>query len=255
MFEQAWRKVAIYGRVVAAAVALVATTAHSMSVTPVVVDLAMSGQRMSEIVTIENTYARPIILEMQVQKAEYTDQGVSGTGKETDDLLVFPPQVQIAPGASQAVRVQYVGDPDFSQSKHYFVTVAQLPVKLPEGESAVQLLYNFQIVVGVGKPDTKPSLAVKNAEVEVSDDGKALLVLVMENTSSTYGYLSGGSLQIVQKNEAGEEIFKKTMTAEQVSQEIGYGLVGAGQIRRILTPVVLPQTGGSVEASFTASKR
>ncbi|PQM28581.1 molecular chaperone [Sphingopyxis lindanitolerans] len=250
-----WNRLALYSIITVAIVALVATVVNAMTVSPVVIDLQTSGQRMSQVITIENKYARPIILEMTVQEAEYTDDGVKGTGKPTDDLLVFPPQAQVAPGGTQAVRVQYVGDPDLPKSKHYFVSVNQLPVKLPEGESAVQLLYNFQVVTGVSVPGKRPNIKIESAETYMGGDNNPRLLLVLTNDADTYGYLSGGSLKIVQKDSSGKEIFHRTMTGEQISQEIGFGLVGAGQKRRMTTPIILPQMGGQIEASYIPSRR
>jgi fimbrial chaperone protein len=62
-------------------------------------------------------------------------------------------------------------------------------------------------------------------------------------------------LRIVQKNAAGQEVFKKSLTPDQISQEIGYGLVGAQQTRRLKTAIILPESGGSVAAYFTPSAR
>jgi len=135
------------------------------------------------------------------------------------------------------------------------VTVAQLPVKIPEGESALQLLYNFQIVTGVSMAGKRPNITVSNAESYVGGDGKPRVLLVLNNNADTYGYLSNGSLRIIQKDDAGKEIFRKTMTGDQISQEIGFGLVGAGQVRKMQTGIVLPAPGGSVEAYFTPSAR
>ncbi|MVZ97479.1 molecular chaperone [Sphingorhabdus sp. IMCC26285] len=248
-------KAAIYAAFSVAVSAGLATALYAMTVSPVVIDLQTSGQRMSQVVTIENKYAKPVILEVLTQEAEYTDDGVRGTGKATDDLLVFPPQAQIAPGGTQAVRIQYVGDPDLVKSRHYFVTVAQLPVKIPEGESALQLLYNFQIVTGVSMAGKRSKLSISKAETYVGGDGKPRVLLILNNESDTYGYLSNGSLRIVQKDDTGKEVFKKTMTGDQISQEIGFGLVGAGQIRKMQTGIILPTSGGSVEAYFTPSTR
>jgi fimbrial chaperone protein len=252
-----WSRMRLVGYSVFAAItaAVVATVAYAMTVSPVIVDLTTSGQRVSQVVTIENKYSKPVILEMLSQEAEYTDDGVKGTGKATDDLLMFPPQAQIAPGGTQAIRIQYVGDPELAKSKHYFVTVAQLPVKLPEGESGVQLLYNFQIVTGVSMPGKRPNISVSSAESYMGGDGKPRVLLVLKNDADTYGYLSSGSLRIVQKNAAGQEVFKKSMNADQISQEIGYGLIGAGQTRRLQTAIILPEAGNKVEAYFTPSSR
>ena len=238
----------------AAAVAA-APAAWAVSVTPVVVDLQPSGSRMSQVVTIENKYARPVVLEIKIQEATYTDDGLKGTGKESEDLLVFPPQMSIEPGKTQAIRIQYVGDPALAQSKHYFVTVAQLPVKLDESAgSVVQLLYNFQVVVGVSVAGAKPNLQVTKSEITTTGDGKPRATITLTNDAATYGYLTGGTLRIVEKDRAGKEVFNRALNSEQIEVEIGYGLVGAGQTRRMTTPIELPTAEGSLEVRFTPSK-
>lgn len=236
------------------AMAIAATPAVAMTVQPVIIDLSAAGRQVSQVVTVQNTFQTPLPVELRAQSADFDENGLKGTNKDTDDLLIFPPQALIQPGRTQSFRVQYVGDPELAQSKHYYVTVAQLPVKLPEGQSAVQILYNFQVIVSVGVPGAKPAVTVVSAETSTEGDGQPRLVLHLENTSNTYGYLSRGSLRITQKDAGGKEIYRKVLTAAEIQQQIGFGLVGAGQKRRILTPLVLPQAGGTVEAQFSPGR-
>ena len=241
----------------AAALALTAgiPTAGAVSVTPVVVDLQPTGSRMSQVITVENRYNRPVVLEVRVQEATYTDDGLKGTGKESDDLLVFPPQMSIDAGKTQAIRVQYVGDPALAQSKHYYVTIAQLPVQLEQNSpTVVQLLYNFQVVVGVGVPGAKPNIQVAKSEITTTGDGKPRATITLTNDAATYGYLQRGTLRFVQKDVAGKEVFNRVLNSDQIEQEIGYGLVGAGQTRRIATSIVLPTTEGTLEVRYTPGK-
>ena len=119
--------------------AISASVVDAMTVQPVVVDLQTAGRAMSQVITVENTFATPLPVELTVQELELTPTGLKQTGKDPGDLLIFPPQALIAPGQTQTFRVQFVGDPTLAVSKHYYVTVAQLPVKLPEGQSAIQI--------------------------------------------------------------------------------------------------------------------
>lgn len=230
---------------------LAMTPATAMTVQPVVIDLQSSGRGMTQIITVENTFATPLPVEMRVEALALDENGVKLTGKDPGDLLVFPPQALIAPGQTQTFRVQHVGDPDIKASKHYYVTVAQLPVKLPEGQSAIQILYNFQVLVSIAPAGAKPALTIESAAVGHDAAGKPVAALVLGNASTAHGYLSSGRLRIIQKDAAGKEIFRKTMSGPEVQQTIGFGLVGAGQTRRVTVPVPLPLDGGSVEATFT----
>lgn len=230
---------------------LPAQAATAMTVQPVVIDLQTSGRQMSTVVTVENTFATPLPVELSIQELELTPEGVKQTGKDPGDLLVFPPQAIIEPGQTQTFRIQYVGDPGLAKSKHYYITVAQLPVKLPEGQSAIQILYNFQVLVSIAPAGIKPQITVQKAEIGRNAAGKPVAVLTVENDTTAHGYLANGRLRIVQKDASGKQVFSKTMAGAEIQQSMGFGLIGGGQIRRVTVPVELPSADGSVEASFS----
>lgn len=223
----------------------------AMTVQPVVIDLQTSGRDMSKIITVENTFASPLPVELTIQELTLTDDGVSLTGKDPGDLLVFPPQALIQPGQTQTFRVQYVGDPALAASKHYYITVAQLPVKLPEGKSAIQILYNFQVLISVSPGGAKPSLSITSAQVGKNAAGKPVPVITVANASAAHGYLSSGRLRVVEKDASGKEVFRKTFSGPEIQQTIGFGLIGSNQTRRISVPVELPSETGTVEATIS----
>lgn len=222
-----------------------------MTVQPVVVDLQMSGRGMSQVVTVENTFATPLPVELKVQELELTPEGVRQTGKDPGDLLVFPPQAMIEPGQTQTFRVQYVGDPALARSKHYYITVAQLPVKLPEGQSAIQILYNFQVLVSIAPNGVQPKIAVTGANVGRNAEGKPIPIVSVQNDSPAHGYLSNGRLRIVEKDASGAQVFSRTLSGSEIQQTMGFGLIGGGQARSVAVPVELPSGDGTVEATFT----
>lgn len=235
----------------AAALVQTAPVANAMTVQPVVINLQTSGRGMTQVITVENTFSTPLPVELTVQELKLTEDGVSLTGVDPGDLLVFPPQALIQPGQTQTFRVQYVGDPDLAASKHYYITVAQLPVKLPEGKSAIQILYNFQVLISIAPAGHKPSISVSSASIGRNAAGKPVPLLMVRNASVAHGYLSDGRLRIVEKDAAGNEIFRRTMSGPEIQQTIGFGLIGANQERRVTVPVELPSAEGSVEATFS----
>lgn len=230
---------------------LAPTPAITMTVQPVIINLTPIGRGMTQILTVENTFASPLPVEIKVEGLGFDANGVKGTGKDPGELLVFPPQALIQPGQTQSFRVQYVGDPDFAQSKHFYITVAQLPVKLPEGQSAIQILYNFQVLVSIAPLGAKPAIKIDRAEIDKNAAGKPVAALTISNPSKAHGFLSQGRLRIVQRDASGKEVFRRVMSGPEVQQTIGFGLIGAGQTRRVLVPVELPVQGGSVEAQYT----
>jgi len=225
--------------------------ADAMTVQPVVLDLATAGHGMSQVITVENTFTNPLPVEMRIEGVTFDEKGPHGDGKDPGDLLVFPPTALIQPGQTQTFRVQYVGDPGLAKSKHYYVTVAQLPVKLPQGQSAIQILYNFRVLVSVAPQSGKPDLHVVGAEIGKDSQGHPVPIVMINNDSNAHGYLSQGQLSIVEKDQSGKKVFSRTIPAPEIQQTIGFGLVTAGETRKITVPVILPSAGGEVEAQFT----
>lgn len=236
----------------AAALAMAPMAAvDAMTVQPIVIDLQTVGRGMSQVITVENTFETPLPVELTVQRLELTADGVQLTGVDDGDLLIFPPQALIQPGETQAFRVQYVGDPDLAESHHYYITVAQLPVQLPEGQSAIQILYNFQILVSVGPNGMEPDLQIQQASIVTDEEGRFRPQLSVHNASAKYGYLSQGRLRVVARDTSGQEVYRETLNGPEIQQRMGFGLIGGNQDRQVRLPVDLPSADGSVEVSFT----
>lgn len=228
-----------------------ATAAEAMTVQPVVIDLTTSGRSMSQVVTVENSFDKPLPVELRIETLDLTADGAKPSGKDSGELAVFPPQALIQPGQRQNFRVQYVGDPALARSKHYFVTVAQLPVQTSDARSNIQLLYNFQVLVSISPDGAKPALSIASAEIGKNAEGAPAPVVTVTNASVAHGYLSRGRVRVVQFGPDGKEILRKQLTGPELQQTIGYGLIGGGQTRRVTLPVTLPQPSGRVEAQFT----
>ncbi len=229
---------------------LAAPIASAMTVRPVVLDLKTSGRGMNQVISVQNTSVDAIPVELTAQELIIDAEGAHPTGKDPGDLVIFPPQAVIAPGATQTFRVQYVGDPALRTSKHYYITVAQLPVKLSSAKAGVQIVYNFAVLASVGPDGVKPSLHVSSAAIGKDAAGKPVPVITIANDSATYGYLAHGELDIVEKDSAGRTVFTKSLTGPEIAQSVGMGLVDPGLERKFTLPIALPSAAGTVSAEF-----
>ncbi|WHU03532.1 MULTISPECIES: fimbrial biogenesis chaperone [unclassified Sphingomonas] len=246
-----WVRGLALGPALAAAMLASTPLVQAETVQPVVVDLTPTGSGMSQTITVENTFTQPLPVELRVEELTFDQAGLHGTGKDSGDLLIFPPQAIIQPGQTQSFRVQYIGDPALARSKHYYVTVAQLPVQLPQGQSAIQILYNFQVLVSVRPAGARPELKIAKSEVALDEKGQAIAAITLTNDSPAHGYLSKGRLRIVERDRSGKEVFRRTLAGPEIQQTVGFGLVGAGQTRRLLIPIQLPTSEGTIDAQFT----
>jgi P pilus assembly chaperone PapD len=224
---------------------------NAMTVQPVVINLTTGGRGMTQVLTVTNNFSYPLAVELRVEDLVIEASGVRSTGKDSGDLVIFPPTALIRPGQTQTFRVQYVGSQALARSKHFYVNVAQLPVKQQQGQSAVQVLYNFQVLASVSPAGAKPAVKVDRASIERTGDGKFVPAITFSNPSSAHGFIANGRIRIVQKDASGKELFRREMSAPEVQQVIGYGLMGAGQVRKVTLPIELPGGGGTVEALYT----
>lgn len=226
-----------------------ATPVKATSVSPMVIDLQTSGRSVVANISVNNTSDKPLTMEVAPQALDVTPTSLKPGKGSTDDLLVMPPTALIAPGATQTFRVQWIGDPAPATSHHYFVGVNQLPVKLPEGQSAVQIVYNFNVLVNVGMTGGKPALAIQSATIG-EDKGKPAPSITVTNSGTTYGYLSQRSLRLVEKDASGKEVFNKTVSGDDFQKLVGYGVIATGQTRTMVLPLELPSRSGTLTATL-----
>jgi len=236
-------------------VGLVTAAYAAMTVQPVVLDLRMAGRNTGGQIRVENTGTNPLPVEIRLVEADLLPDTVKASSRLTEDLIAIPSQAIIPPGATQAFRIQYVGDAEAPRSRHYYAEVAQQPVEVPGGQSTIQVLYNFQAMVNVASAVAgQPALSVQGAEiVRPAPAGPARIAFTVHNAGQNYGYISNSSITLVQRNAAGAEVFRRTLTSSDVQQMIGFGLVGPEMSRRFIAPIDLPSADGTAEVRMSRS--
>ncbi len=225
--------------------------ATATTVSPVVLDLQTSGRAVVANIAVTNNGARPLTMEAVTIPLKATPTGftpVEGANGD-EDLLVTPPSSLIPPGKTQTFRVQWIGDPELSSSKHYYVGINQLPVKMPEGQSAVQIIYNFNVLVSVSSPDHKPLINIVSVVPASASDGKPVAAITVQNSGEAHGYISQHKIKLTETSAAGAELLSKTISGSEFQQLVGYGLVASGQTRTVNVPLAkAPPPGAKLSA-------
>lgn len=171
----------------AASAALIsAWPASAQQVSPMIYDLAPAGSEASNVIRILNNQSRPLTIEMLVFAREIAEDGTETRTAADDDFIIFPPQMIIQPGQTQAVRVQYVGGP-IDATKLYIVQVTQVPVEDPNQASGVQFVINFGTSAAVSPAGSRHEITV--AGVTPVEGG--LLRVEIENAGTRYASLAG----------------------------------------------------------------
>ena len=165
--------------------------ADAFEVKPLVHDLAPYGRKATSTLTISNPSDQPLPIEVTVNRRIF-----GGTADETlapadDDFLLFPPTALIPPGGTQAVRLQWLGDPELAASQSYYAHVAQLPVLPTEATgSEVQFVLAFNVAVHIAPEGAAPQVQVLDAGLEKAADGRTILRATLANAGNKHTYAS-----------------------------------------------------------------
>lgn len=222
---------------------LAAWSAQATSVSPIELEMTSLGTNSRSQVTVSNTTAAPLALEATISRLELGENGEQSLTKAGDEFLVLPSQVLVPPGGTQVFRVQWVGSPNLSRSQSYRLALTQIPVKLPQSQSAVQVVMSFGVVINVAPPQGQPELKLVSTGIAVEKAGKHHPTITVENATAVHALLEQATVKVSSGS------WTQTLTPTEIGQKVGMGLVQPGKRRKFVLPVDLPANVTNVEAS------
>jgi fimbrial chaperone protein len=222
--------------------------AAALNVQPLSLEMVAVGPNARAVIQVVNDSAKPMPVEVAIKKLDIAADGKTSESPAGDEFLVFPPQAVVPPGATQSFRIQWVGSPDLKKSETFMFSVNQIPVKMKAGESGVQMVFNFGVVVSVAPSGAQSALKVLSAEAG-SDGKKHGAAVTVENASNMYSYFSDATLTL----QSGS--WRKVLSPGELKELIGYGVVLPGKKRRILVPADVPPGAGGITANLDYKPR
>jgi fimbrial chaperone protein len=215
----------------------------AMSVNPIVLDIVIGGNK-SRTISVVNDGARILPVEIAVSRIEVSENGETTAKPAGNDFLILPPQALVPAGATQSFRIQWVGDPQLKQSQSYIFSVNQVPVKMPAGQSGVQVVFNFATIVNVAPASGKSAIDFVSAGIGKDDKGKPRPTLTVKNPGNIHAKLTDATIRLSGGS------WSQTLRPEQLRQVMGVGLIQPGKTRKFVLPVDLPPNVGQVTASI-----
>lgn len=227
----------------------------AMRVHPLLIEMESVGRTSSATLSVGNEGANKLPVEVAVERLTLDENAQASYSPADDDWLIFPPQTIIPPGGQQNFRLQWLGEPELAQSQSYHVVVKQVPVALPEGQSGIQLVYNFRALVNVAPPGVKPELVVLESTIVKDKDDQPRIALLLENKSPAHGLLTKHEVKLKLTDAQGKTLWKYQLLRDEIFQRIGAGLVQPDNKRRFVLPLDLPETAGNIGVKVEASVR
>jgi fimbrial chaperone protein len=229
--------------------AAVSAAAHAMTVAPMQVEMVSIGKGSRAQVSVVNNSSQPLPIEAVIQRMTVDEQGRSKASKADGEFLVMPPQALIPPGATQNFRVQWLGDPTMAESQSFLLFMNQIPVKLPQGQTGVQVVMSMGVMINVAPAQGVPNMKVVSTGVTTDKAGKRFPTLTVENTSQVHALMQKASIKLASGS------WSQTLPAGSMSDRIGIGLVQPGKRRTFMLPVELPSNVTRVEANLSLAAK
>lgn len=209
---------------------------RAYEVTPMRVFLQPDRGQNSATITINNIREEALPVEIQVFRRVVAADGEQVFEPADEEFITFPPQVQIAAGQSQAIRIQYVGDLG-EVSEAFVVQVTEVPVNKLEG-TGIQFTYNFGVAVYVQPPRARARLAVSEA---TATDGT--LRFKVANSGNDYGFLTG---QVLEYRVGAARV---TLTPDELTTLVSNPIVPPGATREFAFPLAASLAAGTTAPS------
>lgn len=220
-------------------------SAHAASVTPIHLEMTSSGSGSRQQIVVTNDSKSPLPIEITVQGLDVDLNGQRKVTKGKDEFLVFPPNALVAPNGSQVFRIQWVGEPELPASQSYLLTVNQIPVKQPAGQSSVQVVMNFGVIINVAPPKGESALQLVGTGIERDKKtGKSHPAVTVNNPTKVHALLPNSTIRL---SGAG---WSHVFSPGEMREKVGIGLVQPGKKRKFILPVDLPANVTKVEATL-----
>lgn len=155
------------------AVFLILPLITAFSFNPMSQTLRLGENQKSIQFKVENNTTNKVAIDLSIKSRHVNENGVEVLS-ETDDLVIFPPQLILPPGEKRTVRVNWLGSNNVNSEKAYRVIAEQLPLQV-EGKkykepSGINMLMKYlaSLYITPNSAEAKLKvLAVKNSGSEL----------------------------------------------------------------------------------------
>ena len=192
-------------------------------------ELTPSGSDSSTSLRIENSSKIDMTLELVANKISIDGRGIETLTPAEDDFLIFPPQLILKAGKTQAIRVKYIGEPSLNESAPYRISVKQIPIDLKgTGQSGVGMVVNFHTLAHVAPKASKVDLRVS----ELVRNGTDAWDVTIDNHGKKMGRLSRTIWKITDGGQS------KTLSSKEVADMTPRNLVMPGKALKLTIPAI-----------------
>ena len=182
-------------------VACLLASAAAYEFTPIVSVFAPSGPGAVQTFTVRNTQPEMVALQITAVRRISAPDGSETHEAELDDFIITPPQLVVAPGASQTIRAQWIGNPAPERELNYRFIVTQVPIRYErevrtDTSAHITLGYRYEAAVYVTPPGARPEARLVSADPVQGADGTVKLAVTIASEGRTRAILEDPVLRL-----------------------------------------------------------
>lgn len=193
---------------------------YAFKLSPIVQSFDFEGKNKTKTFRVINTNKKTIRLEAEVFTRNIDLLNIESR-TESEDFIIYPPQLELKPGQSRAIRVTYTGKPVQSEVP-YRLIVRQIPDKLAEkkkSKNQINFLLEYIASLYVAPKDIKPDLIVTSA-MRVNNN----IDILFENRGTEHVLLRQYKIELKQGNKKDIIDFKSERYKKMGTQNILAGI-------------------------------
>lgn len=200
---------------------------------------------------VTNTQDQPIAVRIRMTTRDQTPDGAEQREDAGNQWLVFPARLTLAPGQSQAVRVQYTGPSGTQREKAFRIIAEQLPIDMSGGEqrSGINVLFRYEGSVYVRTGRFAPQVSLADAQ-RLHHEGELRLLVRFENQGMTHAILGDLVIRVELRNANNQKIDELVFEGEQLPILAGRNLL-AGRALEQLLPLPETWSEGVIDVQYT----
>lgn len=210
---------------------------QALSLEPMSVVFGTSPDERVRTFQVANTQSQRISVRIRMTSRDQTVTGEELREDAREDWIVFPRQVTLEPGATQAVRVQYVGPVGIEVEQSYRIVAEQLPVDFSRGAqpaSGINILFRYEGSVYVRPAGARPDVVLADVSRDRGPEGSPVARIRFENRGRAHAILENLLIRIDRIDEQGLSLGTLELGVEDLSVLAGANLLAGRALEEIV---------------------
>jgi fimbrial chaperone protein len=228
------------------------STVHGLSLEPLSHVFGTSAAARVHTYRVRNTQDREIAVRIQVTTRDHDADGREVREDAADQWLVFPSRMTLAPGQTQAVRVQYTVAGGLEREKAFRIIAEQVPVNISEGDrrSGINVLFRYEGSMYVRPGQFAPDILLVEAERRFADGNFVGILVRFENRGTTHAILNNLVLHFTLTGAGGRTAETLDVGEDDLAVLGGRNLL-AGRVLEEVVPLPAVWSQGDFDVRYT----